>query len=396
MNRAGAGTQAVIRRGTEPLAWVARLALAMALAACTRPGRWFGPPVVTAAATLGPAATVASLPSPTAAATTATPTVELVREPISADSVDQLVELQDFVGHTDGVTDLAFVPDGTLLASSSRDGSIRLWRAATGTTANVLEGHTDIVWSLAISPDGTRLVSASDDRTLRIWSLPQGSPLDRIRSGSFGRGLQVVFSPDGLWFAAGDQFCLVQVRSARTGVLLRSLIQPVCDAYGGNVVDGWGLAFTPDSQEILTAEAQGGRGTVQRWSLDRYLPPERVQGTSGGVRAMALSPDGTQLALAFVGSAAIWIVDSHDGSRIHSLEGHTYGVNDLAFSPDGRLLASASADRTVGLWQVGSGVLLRQLVGHADRVTAVGFSADGSRLASGAGDGTILLWGVEP
>jgi WD40 repeat protein len=313
---------------------------------------------------------------------------------ITAASVDQLEVLHELTGHTDGVTDVAFSPDGTLLASSSRDGTIRLWRVATGTSAGILEGHTDIVWSLAISPDGTQLVSASDDRTVRMWSLPQGTQVDRIRSGSFGRGLQVAFSPDGVWFAAGDQFCLVQVRSARTGVLLRSLIQPVCDAWGGNVVDGWGLAFTPDSQDLLTAEAQGGRGTVQRWSLDRYRAPERVQGTNGGVRAMALSPDGTKLGLAFVGSATIWIVDAQDGELVHSLDGHAYGVNDLAFSPDGSLLASGSADRTVALWQVDSGALLRQLSGHADRVTAVAFSADGSRLASGSGDGTILLWGI--
>ena len=69
------------------------------------------------------------------------------------------------------------------------------------------------------------------------------------------------------------------------------------------------------------------------------------------------------------------------------------GLYGLAFSPNGKLLASAGCDRTVKLWNVASGQLLRTL-GHADEVMAVAFSTDGPLLVSGGRDNQVYLWGV--
>jgi WD40 repeat protein len=65
---------------------------------------------------------------------------------------------------------VAWLPDGTRLASSSRDSTVRLWDAATGAALATLNGHTEAVISGAWSPDGTRLASA--DETVRIWGVP--------------------------------------------------------------------------------------------------------------------------------------------------------------------------------------------------------------------------------
>jgi WD40 repeat protein len=67
----------------------------------------------------------------------------------------------------------------------------------------------------------------------------------------------------------------------------------------------------------------------------------------------------------------------------------------VAFSPGGKILATESWDKTIKLWDVATGTMLRTLAGHTNSVRSVAFSPDGKILASGSWDGTILLWEVE-
>jgi WD40 repeat protein len=75
-----------------------------------------------------------------------------------------------------------------------------------------------------------------------------------------------------------------------------------------------------------------------------------------------------------------------------ALEGHSESVKFIAFSPNGRLLASASRDTTVRIWDLATGALHQTLQGHSDWIDAVVFSPDGRLLASASRDMTIWLW----
>jgi WD40 repeat protein/uncharacterized caspase-like protein len=83
-----------------------------------------------------------------------------------------------------------------------------------------------------------------------------------------------------------------------------------------------------------------------------------------------------------------------DPQRPKTFRGHTATITQLQFSPDGKRLASASADKTIKLWNVEKGILIKTFVGHRDRVTAIGFRPDGEVLASGSTDQTIKLWTI--
>jgi WD40 repeat protein len=106
------------------------------------------------------------------------------------------------VGHTDGVYSVAFSPDGKVLASGSRDKTIKLWEVATGKELPSFSGHTNSVSSVAFSPDGKVLASGSEDKRIKLWEVATGKELPSFY-GEWDDWHSVAFSPDGKVLASG-------------------------------------------------------------------------------------------------------------------------------------------------------------------------------------------------
>ena len=126
------------------------------------------------------------------------------------------------------------------------------------------------------------------------------------------------------------------------------------------------------------------------WSLPDGAAARLGKGKITG--NIAFSPDGTRLAVA--SSIGIWIYDARPGKEkeLDLFTGHTGGVIAIAFSPDGATLASANWDGTLYLWNAVTGEQLFTLDGHKGWVSAAAFSPNLDTIASGSYDGTILLW----
>eukprot|EP00873_Tetraselmis_striata_P032841 jgi/Tetstr1/453105/TSEL_040129.t1 len=115
----------------------------------------------------------------------------------------------------------------------------------------------------------------------------------------------------------------------------------------------------------------------------------------GPVTSVAFSPDGTLLASASADKTVrVWNALTGEEALPQPLRGHTGPVTSVAFSPDGTRLASASKDETVRVWNAltGEEALPQPLRGHTRHVTSVAFSPDGTRLASASWDKTVRVW----
>jgi WD40 repeat protein len=79
---------------------------------------------------------------------------------------------------------MAFSPNGKLVASASRDKTVRLWDSAMGASLQTLKGHSDYVWAVAFSPDSKLVASASHDKTVRLWNSAIGASLQTLKGHS--------------------------------------------------------------------------------------------------------------------------------------------------------------------------------------------------------------------
>lgn len=315
--------------------------------------------------------------------------------PIDESNADELAPILTLSGHSEPVTDAVFSPDGELIATSSEDGLIRLWRAADGELVGTLEGHTAEVAAVDFSADGELLVSGAYDRTAKLWSVQERTTTETIESLYMGYVLEVQFAPEGPYFLVADHLCDVQLRRAPTGLLEQSLRQPECVNTGGTV-KSWGIDFSPDGTQVITGEGLwSSGGSIHRWNVqDAFEPPKLLEGFKLKVRDLEYSPSGDTLAVALLGSPVFWLMDAENGDLIRLYEGHAYRVNGLAFSARGDLLASVSRDPSLKIWPVDGDAPLATYRQHSDTLNSVAFSPSGDRILTSSDDGTAIVWGL--
>jgi WD40 repeat protein len=292
------------------------------------------------------------------------------------------------LGHDAAVYAAAFAPDGKLVATASTDGTVKLWRVD-GTLLKTLKEGTGGLWNVAFSPDG-KLIAAGGEKTVKLWH-KGGRFLGEIDAHK-GTVFGITWSPDGKIIASASFDGTVKLWQP-DGVLVRIL-----------TLDGssfWDVAFSPDGKALAAVSSSGA---IAIWKLDGTLL-QTIDAHQALIFGVSFSPDGKTLASASTdGTVKLWQLDAsptvidtevpHSSQLLRTLKGHAQGVVRVSFSPDGEIVATASLDNTVKLWNK-NGILLTTLTGHTGVVSKVSFSPDGTFLASASHDQTAILWNVK-
>jgi WD40 repeat protein len=257
-------------------------------------------------------------------------TPQLVAQQTQAGSAEVVASLR---GHTKSILQIEFSPGGEIVASSSRDGTVRLWTTATGESLVTIAGEQDSeISNMNWSSDDRRLAITYRRKkywTLAVWDVPSRQS---IVSQRFQDIVLLECSPDGRKFLTLDYELKVQIWEVDSKQLTHTLTPAL------TATDPFTVSFVANGQRILTASA--GK-EIQLWDvqtgklIDTY-PANTYGSTYPREDVPVLSRDKR-----FLLSGDMNIYETETGRSLPSI---TEGNRPLSFSPDGETLLTVSYD----------------------------------------------------
>ncbi|PTB61114.1 hypothetical protein M431DRAFT_538258 [Trichoderma harzianum CBS 226.95] len=301
--------------------------------------------------------------------------------------------IRNFEGHTESVLSVAFSHESTIIASSSGDGTIRLWqnnldndvqesddysnkalplkRAETSDSIQGNRGYSEGVKDMVFSHDSSLVASSSYDGIVRIWHAETGDyspqqqlPLEICR---------IIFSHNSTYVAmATSDETFLWIWNVNTGECFRKL------TYRENI---YTLAFSHDSSLIASAS----EGTIPLWRVDTgdcFLELEYEEFS----QSLAFSHDSSLLASESGHAIQLWSVDTGECIRELMRGGIIRGGTwfpAVAFSHDSSLIASSSQRGIIQLWRTNTGECVHKFHTHRrDGLDYLSFTPDGLHLVT--------------
>lgn len=303
-------------------------------------------------------------------------------------------------GHSDWIYAITFSKDGKTLVSAGADRTIRVWDAEYGRSKLVLAGQTDQVYWVSYSANGRYIASAGADKSVRLWDISlQGSyEIMTIDTGNKVRAVR--YSPDGKSIVSAGTDGALRIWDATTGILIKRLKDEGLSAEA--------IAWNHDGR-YLAAGYNSGQTIIWDMTTDK---PALTIGGSDPILGISFNSDNSLLATANALGVA-YIYDTKTGKQIAKIDANQqlgWGLaskdlwlSNALFSPDGKYLATGYSNGKILIWDWQTKQVHIDLYqspeitrAHEDYIEAITYNADGSLLASASDDGTVIVWNMDP
>jgi WD40 repeat protein len=291
------------------------------------------------------------------------------------------------------VNSIAYSPDGRQIAvgggayqcnndpAKASDYAIRILDAQKNQSLFTLDGYTCDVTSVAWSPDGTKLASTSHDGSLRIWDTVSWKELGNYGSEAESSENQIVWSPDGKLIASssGNK---ATVRDANTGQIIKFLND-------NDFTSVTHIAWKPDGGIIALSTFAEHNDTdqttihnIELWDITSSDLDGKLlrKFDMNAISSLNWSHDDSRLAGGGTDDK-IRIIDAVTGEILAVLAGNVGGYGEISWSPNDTWIASGGADNTLRVWDVQTGEELAAFDYDGMFLTTVAWSPDGSHIA---------------
>jgi len=304
-------------------------------------------------------------------------------------------------GHSGQVQNLRFSPDGTLVATTGKDGQVILWNTATGAMVRQLTGFSGMVYEATFSFDGKYIAAGGHDGSARVWEVASGKNvgtyLGKMTSMEVGLIRQhisfVCFSQDNktIYFG-GDAGFIMEANIASAG-------QPSVTFATTNRRDGsWyssitGGCLSHDGKSLLVSVGDYVQSfNITTRTITKSFFYETPPTAYGGLNDVVIVPDGKTIATwAFDGNVLLW--DYKSGDLVKKIRVTDAGEYSAAtFNADASLMATAAFKNMARVWDMKTDKEIQTLRAHARIIRTIRFSPVADILGTASSDGTAKLW----
>ncbi|XP_078267067.1 F-box-like/WD repeat-containing protein TBL1XR1a isoform X2 [Rhinoraja longicauda] len=290
---------------------------------------------------------------------------------------------QDVPSNKD-VTSLDWNSEGTLLATGSYDGFARIW-TKDGNLASTLGQHKGPIFALKWNKKGNFILSAGVDKTTIIWDAHTGEAKQQFPFHS-APALDVDWQNNNTFASCSTDMCIHACKLGADGPI---------KTFQGHTNEVNAIKWDPTGTLLASCSDDM---TLKIWSMKQDACVHDLQAHNKEIYTIKWSPTGpgtnnpnANLMLAsasFDSTVRLWDVDR--GICIHTLTKHQEPVYSVAFSPDGRYLASGSFDKCVHIWNTQIGSLVHSYRGTGG-IFEVCWNAAGDKVGASASDGSVCV-----